>query len=148
MTPVRRLKQRANRNSMKSFAGGDAQRFGELQIVMGKVWRDMPQIACEPRQRGLWLGTPAVALAQCFHGKAMAEIVNPGSSAMMTEDAGALTSANRRWSSSPRRSPQQYNSIHASRVVGRRKEFCQPTFNVAVLNNIRATSAFVSRKGA
>jgi len=93
MTLVRRLKQRGNRNAMESFAGGGAQRFGELQIVMGKVWRDMPQIACEPRQRGLRLGTPAVALAQCFHGKAMAEIVNPGSSAMMTEDAGALTSA-------------------------------------------------------
>ncbi len=62
--------------------------------------------------------------------------------------AGLSTSANRRWSNSPRRSPQQYNNIHASRMVGRRKEFCQPTFNVVVLHNIRATSVFVSRKGA
>ena len=93
MTTVRRLKKRGARIPMKSFAGGSAQRLGELQVVMGKVWRNMPQVACESRQRGLRLGARAIASSQCFHGKAVAEIMNPGRSAMMTEDIGKLAGA-------------------------------------------------------
>ena len=72
------------------FAGRGAERFDEVQVIMRRYHRAVPQVGCQQRQLGFDIGAGPVPAQQSVHSEAMSKIVNPWQAAFRGDDAAFL----------------------------------------------------------
>ena len=59
----------------KPIASGAAQRFGELEVVVGELRTSVPHVARQAREHGLGVQACVVAASQRFHCVPVAQVV-------------------------------------------------------------------------
>jgi len=58
------------------LAGRGAERFDEVQVIMRRHYRTVPQIGCKQGQLGIDIGARSVPAQQSVNGEAMPKIVD------------------------------------------------------------------------
>ena len=69
------------------LAGGGAERFDEVQVIMGRYRGAVPQVGRQQRQLGFDIGSGPVPAQQGIHSKGMAKVVDPRQLAFRSNDA-------------------------------------------------------------
>ena len=82
------------------LAGRGAERFDEVQVIMRRYGRAVPQVGRQQRQFGFDIGAGSVPAQQGIHSEAVSKVVNPWQLAFSGDDAAVFEAGAERVSQS------------------------------------------------